>query len=375
MSSDIVTVSVVGDISLGDFPFCIGYGVGSKIETSGSEFIFENIKERFKESDIVFGNLETIISSNGLKKNDLSSVEMRGDPKSVKGLIDSHFSILNVANNHSLQHGEKAFQETVDTLQLNGIQVCGLACKNHWHAQPVIIEKQGVKFGFLGYAFETDKYYKDELKYAFANTDFIKKDIMNLKKNVDHIMVSCHWGLEFINRPSVSIIRLARQMVDWGAGVILGHHAHVLQGYEKYNDSIIFYGLGNFVFDMSWDQKFMQSMIVNLKINKLSVLDVEICPIIINDSYQPTVTSDGGGEKIIKLIENLSKAICRELEGDTEYNSYTYYMEYEKIRNRNRYLSYLYFLKNIKRANLLILGQIVMRTIRRRCLDLISFFN
>lgn len=375
MDSKEVIISAVGDISLGDYNFCIGYGVGSIINKYASDHIFENVKSYFESSDIVFGNLETVLSFYGCNSKKLSSIEMRGNPKSIEGLKKCYFNLLNIANNHSLQHGEAAFFETVNLLESNNISVIGVADKKHWHSKPVVVKKNGIKFGFLGYAFETDKYFKGKSKYAFGKPEYIKQDIAKLRTEVDYVLVSCHWGLEFMDYPSISTVKMARELIDEGVDVILGHHPHVLQGFERYNNGIIFYSLGNFVFDMHWDQRFKQSMIVKLIFEKAQPINFKIIPIVINSLYQPEIVNDQENIKYKKLLDGLSKKIYTELDGDTEFNSYKYYLEYEKLRKRNRYLSYLYFVKNILHSNIQMLFQIIVRTFFRKIDDLVNIYK
>lgn len=366
MISESINLFAVGDISFGDFPFCVGYGVRSAIEKNDNEYIFEKIGHLFEDSDYTFGNLETTISNHNYKNNDLRSLEMRGSPRVIHELKNIKLNIVNIANNHSMQHGEDTFEDTVNLLKMTGIKCIGVNDGNEWSSSPVKVEKNGIKIGFLGYSFETDKYNKEQMKYAYGIPSDIKADITKLRSEVDYLIVSYHWGLEFMDRPSVSNIRLAHQTIESGADVILGHHPHVLQGIENYKDGIIFYSLGNFVFDMNWDKRFQQSIVVKLTFSKSRKISYEITPIYINNNYQPTIA--GNDDKLIiqNLIENLSNRVCGEIRGDTEFNSYKYYLEYEKLRKRNRYRSYLYFFKNIYRYNHRILYQIVIRTILRR---------
>jgi poly-gamma-glutamate synthesis protein (capsule biosynthesis protein) len=367
-----ITLLAVGDISFGDFPFCVGYGVRSVMENQDNRFIFDKIKHIFEKANFVFGNLETTLSLHGLNKYSLESIEMRGDPKAVEYLKDCNFNVVNIANNHALQHGERAFYETVCLLKKNNIMPIGLTGRNGWHSKPFIMEANNIKIGFLGYAFESDKYFKYELKYAFGKPENIQEDIYKIKKDVDYIVISCHWGLEFMSRPSIATIRLARQIIDWGADVILGHHPHVLQGHERYKNGIIFYSLGNFVFDMLWDKKFKQSMIIKLFFDKSKSIHFEMVPIVINLSCQPEIADIKESLKLKELFKNLSDEIHKEITGDAEYNSYKYYTAYEILRKENRYRSYIYFFKNIYRSNLLIIYQILTRTILRRIKDYFS---
>lgn len=370
MNSESIKLYAVGDMSFGDFPFCVGYGVRSATNKFGEKYIFKNIKKQFEDGDFVFGNLETTISNHNFDNNNLRSLEMRGDPRVINELVDNKFKIINLANNHSMQHGDDAFTDTVNLLKKSGIECVGIIGNNKWSSFPVKVEKNGIKIGFLGYAFETDKYTKEQKKYAYGIPSNIKTDIERLRSEVDYLIVSYHWGLEFMDRPSVSNIRLAHQTIEYGADIILGHHPHVLQGIERYKNGIIFYSLGNFVFDMNWNKRFQQSMLVKLKLSSTKKITYEVIPVIINNNYQPSIAIGDEKQKITNTLKQISKKIVDEINGDTEFNSYKYYLEYEKLRKINRYRCYIYFFRNINRYNKTILYQIVKRTLLRRVDDI-----
>jgi len=226
MSNDI-TIKAVGDISFGDFPFCQGFGIRSSMLYHHSHF--DKIKKFLSNADIVFGNLETCLSDHGLITTQLRSNEMRGSPCSITLLKDAHFNVLNVANNHIMQHGEKAFTETIQSLRDNGIYPIGLRNEAQ---NPYIIVKQNKKIGFLGYAFEQDNYGNNRVEYSQKPIHLIIEEIKKVKKNVDILIVSCHWGVEFTNKPSPNVVVQGRMIIDAGADIILGHHSHVAQGIE-----------------------------------------------------------------------------------------------------------------------------------------------
>ena len=241
--SNCIKLTAVGDISFGDFPFCPGFGIRSTLERSP----FEEVSSLLKRGDIVFGNLETCLSNHGLDNKQLISLEMRGKPEFVSFLREGGFNVLNMANNHTMQHGMTAFLETVKRLKKTGIHVVGLC---NQAVNPVIVQCKGRTVGFLGFAFEHDNYGNTSLGYAYAPNSSIKRDIESLRQQVDIVIVSCHWGLEFINKPSPYTVFIGRKMIDWGADIVLGHHPHVVQGAEYYKNGLIVYSLGNFLFDM-----------------------------------------------------------------------------------------------------------------------------
>lgn len=345
-----IRISAVGDIFLGDYTISLGFGIRSSIKKHGFEYHFGNIKNHFMGKDIVFGNLETITSDIGIEERNIKSLICRGEKESVNMLKNAGFTVVNIANNHILQHGAEAFRDTIGALTGKDIDVVGLKGDSGTVCAPIIKDINGKKVGFLGYSLVNENFYQGELLYASGGIKGISHDINELKKKTDYVIVSCHWGIEFIDRPSLNIQRLARQMVDAGASVILGHHPHVVQGIERHKDSIIFYSLGNFFFDFLWNRRARESMIVNLYISDQGI-EYEILPVYINDFYQVQVMNEKSSREYINYINKLSRCFIEENGYDKEDNHYNYYVEANKIFNKDQVRKFMYVMKNIYRLD------------------------
>ena len=143
-----VSLCAVGDLMLGDSEKCIGYGTRSLIEKFGADYPFEAAADKLK-ADIVFGNLESVISDYGYHGDDMVSAQMRAKPNTIEG-IKKNFNVINVANNHMMQHGEQCFKETVNSLLQNNIGVVGLRGVDTFSSRPYIKQFPGITIGFLG---------------------------------------------------------------------------------------------------------------------------------------------------------------------------------------------------------------------------------
>src|SRR5688500_6754925 len=229
-----VTLVAVGDISLGDHPVCASFGVDSVLRRSPHLDVFGNVKGKLREHDIVFANLETVLSDNGLDSTNYRSMQMRGRPSSISQLANAGFNVLNVANNHILQHGRTAFDETIELLRGNGVLPVGLSSSNGVNCQPARMIILGTEVMFLGCAFEPDKYYRGTPLYAQADQHAIIDDIREVKTRDNVVICSFHWGREYICYPGVDQIGIARSAIDAGCDLIVGHHPHVLNGFERY---------------------------------------------------------------------------------------------------------------------------------------------
>lgn len=359
-----IKISAVGDIFLGDYTISLGFGIRSSIKKYGFEYHFGNVKKYFTDMDIVFGNLETIISDEGVEKDNIKSVMCRGEEKAVKVLTSAGFTVVNIANNHILQHGVDAFHDTMSILRNNDIDIVGLKGQESYLCHPIIKSIGGKKIGILGYSLVNENYHKGELLYASGGKKEIYDDIRKLKKETDNVIVSCHWGIEFIDRPSLNIQRFARGMVEVGASIVLGHHPHVVQGIERYNKSVIFYSLGNFLFDFLWNRRARESMIVNLFISDDGI-DYELLPVYINDLYQVQLMDNKPSREYIEYINKLSNNLCEQNDFDIEDFHYNYYVEANKILIRDQYYKFMYIMKNIYRLDKRFIYYILNRIISK----------
>lgn len=352
-SGDCITLMAVGDIMLGDHPMRIGHGVGSKIKQKGSQNIFQHVREVLNDADITFGNLEAVLSNKNLDSKSLRSVQLRGNPNSVEGLIHTGFNVLSLANNHAMEHGREALKETLEILSRNNIYYIPTD-KYKNHQEPVVIEVKKIKIGFLGYCLVTD----DTTFGINRNSSNILNDVRHAKKQCDFVILSLHWGHEYIEYPSSKQIQLAHEFVDAGANIVLGHHPHVLQGIEIYKGGVIAYSLGNFVFDM-WQEKMRMSVILRCVISRTGTIDTEVIPIFINRNYQPTILQGQIAKKFLIKMDKLSSLLKENMSTEN----------YE-IKAKNCVSSYRkdirkYFLKNFYRYPPVLALQIMENYIKK----------
>lgn len=350
MNDHSVKFSAVGDITLGDHPLCAGFGAYSRFRKEEPAFPFLKSLEVLQRSELLFGNLECSHSNVGLKENDLRSVQMRGDPRHIPALVTAGFKVVNVANNHSMQHGNEVFLDSVRQLQAHNIACCGIAADaKATSAKPVIIQKNGLKIGFLGYSLRPRQYFEHVPLYAEGHPEPMVRDVVALRSQVDALVVSVHWGEEFIQKPSPEEIQLAHRLVDAGADIIIGHHPHVLRGIEQYGRGYIVYSLGNFVCDMLWDDTLRTSLIFECTFSRAGVRDVRLVPTYTNNDFQPEVLSGDQARTILANLELLDQHIDKTPVLDLATASQHYLQEADAAHRHIRAKSHRYFLSNFWR--------------------------
>jgi len=240
------TIIFVGDIML-------DRAVERLMEKNSFLYPFEKISQFLKGTDLIFGNLEGSIVENPPNFSD-DSLQFAFYPEAIEGLKFADFNLLSLANNHTLNMGKNGLKQTREFLKKGNINFVG---------DPL---KCGDEF----------IYQKDKITFLAFNKTFASncpdKEIIETIKSVktqnpeNFLITSIHWGNEYQIESSVFQQKLARKIIDAGADLIIGHHPHVVQEIEIYNNKLIFYSLGNFVFDQYFSEQTQQGLAVGLEI-------------------------------------------------------------------------------------------------------------
>lgn len=137
----------------------------------------------------------------------------------------------------------------------------------------------------------------------------------NIKGKTDFIIFSVHWGYEHTLYPSPQQIQIAHNLIDMGIDVIIGHHPHFVQGYEEYNDGLIFYSLGNFNFSQFdvGNKKYDQlSVVLELKLNEGGEINFSLLPVHINENYLPEPLKGKKRNEFMEHLNCISKTITED---------------------------------------------------------------
>jgi poly-gamma-glutamate synthesis protein (capsule biosynthesis protein) len=365
-----VELVAVGDVCMGDSPEGVGGGVHAEFERVGRAnpaYPLEHVKPIFEGADVVFGNLEVVLSHMDLVRWKLSSMEMRGHPDAAQRLVDAGFTVLNVANNHSMQHNIGPFTDTVDRLKGLGLGVVGVATADHRGCVPHVFTVNGLRITMLGYAFEPDVYVKGPVGYAFAPNCDVLAQVAEAKAQSDIVMVSLHWGVEFVAHPSVEEEAFGRRLVDAGADLVIGHHPHVIRRVERYGRGLIAYSLGNFVFDMLWNPAFRTGLVVRVKLSKNGVESYDTELVWIGDDYQPRRMSEAQHAEAAGAFHALHQR------PDWVSAPEQYDRALQEWIARSRYESWAHFLRTANRRPVNLTLQTMWRTARRKAAGVLGY--
>jgi poly-gamma-glutamate synthesis protein (capsule biosynthesis protein) len=230
--------------------------IGDKIQAEGIQFPFEPMKPYLSDADLTFANLETPISERGKAEPD-KYCTFRSDKNTVNCLIYAGIDTVSLANNHCLDYGHDALNDTLMYLDKTNISYAGLfyddPIENSTINRPVILEANGLKFGFLAYAEDMREWIATNSTVGPMplDTTLMKRDVEHCKEEVDFLIVSIHWRKwpQYTTGPEPNDKVICHNLIDWGADLIMGHGPHTVHEVEGYGDGLILYSLGNAAMD------------------------------------------------------------------------------------------------------------------------------
>ena len=353
MAQETITVRAVGDI---------------RVDRDDPDSLMALVAPTLNDADITFGQLEASYSTRGEIAITLTP-GFRASPRNVPAIARAGFNVISVASNHSADYGPDAFLDTIKYLTENGMKVIG-GGKNIVEARkPAVFDTKEGRIAFLGYnailqpGYEARKNkpgmpplrvrtFYGQIDWqpgtppkivTIANPDDVAAMIDDVKKTreiADIVIVSIHWGVHYmVGHIAMYQTDVGHKVIDAGADVILGHHAHNLNAIEMYNGKPIFYSLGNFAFDYKHPEEYADdpyiieqnelyklvtdpkykatqypavsraSMIVNFYVSNKKIQKIAFLPTMSNVDGQPEIFSPNSkeGKQVIDLQESLCK--------------------------------------------------------------------
>jgi hypothetical protein len=263
-----VSFAVGGDVIPHEPVRAAAEAAGGGVEGWGS--LLADVSDVFKGADFGFVNLETPVAPAHSKG---SKPFMFDAPVALPEALKANgIKIVSFANNHVMDQGWAGFAETRDHLKEIGLQFAGSGDTAGQTWQPLVVESNGIKVGWLGMTRwlngnrnpdKDDQPHVNFFPYPGesggapgADESQVLAAVKAAKAQCDMLVISIHWGTEYAPAPRPEDVEIAHKMLDAGASVIVGHHPHVLQPIETYttNDgrmAVIFYSLGNFLSNQS----------------------------------------------------------------------------------------------------------------------------
>lgn len=239
-----LSLIMVGDALLHSSLYRDGYNNGTYNFTSQLELI----KPIVQNYDLAFYNQESILGGTELGLSDYPTFN---SPKEFgDAMIDAGFNLVSLANNHTLDRGEKAVISSCNYWKTKDVLTAGSYTSNEEANEIKIKEKNGIKYTLLAYTYGTNgipvPQGKDYLVNIYSD-EKVKNDIEKVRDKVDVLLVSMHWGNEYQTEPTAEQKRQAEYLSSLGVDIIIGTHPHIIEPITYINDTLVIYSLGNFI--------------------------------------------------------------------------------------------------------------------------------
>lgn len=288
---EVKTILLTGDMLL-------DRGVEDLIKQNSIYYPFQRISQFLRGVDVVFGNLEGPVVKNPLEFPD-NSLKFAFNSEVMKGISWANFNLFSLANNHTLDLGKEGLKETKDWLRKYQVNFVGDPLSGSWD--------------------ELDSYFpSDNIIFLAFNQIFPflakEEEIMETVKAVKSLnskkflIISLHWGEEYQLTNSLAQQKLAHQIIEVGADLIIGHHPHVVQNIEMYQEKFIFYSLGNFIFDQYFSLETQQGLAVGLEVHPDKLI-FRLFPLQINLGQPVLMKQSQSSEFLIKLAERSDRKL------------------------------------------------------------------
>jgi len=258
------------------------------------------VRALIKSADIAVANFENPAPDK--PKYHTSGTVFSADPRFIDGLAAAGIDYVSLANNHIRDAGGAGLLQTIANVTKRGIAVSGAGKNLAAARKPAILEAGGIKVAILGYDAIASSYHATATRIGSAGLSArnVKEDVAAARKaGANLVIVYPHWGTEYDDTPFPAQKRLARMIIDNGADMVIGNHAHWAAAMEIYKGKPIWYALGNFVFDQTWSEPTMEGITLELTFHGAKLVQVHIHPHIILDKAQPNFLDPAGDGRVV----------------------------------------------------------------------------
>ena len=309
------TATMVGDMMF-------GRNIQTIVDHKGYDFLFRYVKPYFLSSDFTTGNFENPIITRDESEYELpdKNIYLHARPDVIPVLEAMKFTNVNLANNHLMDYGVAGLNETIDAFAASSVTAVGAGLNKTRSGEIKYSQINGINVATLGgtdvgyqWGYSTDH-------QAGANKTRlidILPQIKEAKKNADLVIVHSHWGIEYDSTPNPRQQEIGHALVNAGADIVIGHHSHTLQPVEVYKGKVIFYSLGNFIFDQGWT-KTKDSVLAQYKIKDDGSRVVKLTPMKINEASPSPLSGPLAGIDFKRMTMLLTKNLGSDINWETK---------------------------------------------------------
>jgi len=296
-----IRLTFAGDVTLGseEYLWEKSFSLVSHAREHGYDYFLRNVKPLFETDDLTIVNLEGVLSDSAESENTEKTYRFRGPKDFTQILTAGSVEMVSLANNHTLDYGERGYVDTCAALDEAGIgRFAG--------GQVAVMEIRGVKLAFIGLSYTQD---------CEAERTWLNNEIARLKDEQGvHAVVFCyHGGTEYSEVRSEKQEDIARLAVDAGADLVIMHHPHVVQGMDVRRNRTILYSLGNFCFGGNKNVRAMESLVAVAELTfspegeylgqQIDLYPAHISGTQPRSDYQPKLVTGSDARRVMRLIQ------------------------------------------------------------------------
>ena len=279
--------------------------------------MFDSTRAFLRAADLTVMPLEVALTDRGPPTPCLSTFVLQGRAEVVDAVAEAGVDVMITAGNHAMDCWSgcapaEALGDTLALLDGAGIAHAGAAADLAAARTAAIVERDGVRFAFLGYDDIARYYAATDRAAGTAPLDLatLAEDVTRAKARADHVIVGFGWGIEYTADPTSRQREAAAIAVEAGASLVIGNHPHWVQAIVLLDGALAVYSLGNFVFDQSWSVETTQSMVLEAGFARDRLLGFRLRPVVIRGTadvrrglYRPELVDPAGeGAPILQRV-------------------------------------------------------------------------
>jgi poly-gamma-glutamate synthesis protein (capsule biosynthesis protein) len=294
--------------------------VQSAIDARGdASYVYDEVRQQISSADLAIGTLNTTLSDLSTHTGCVVTYVLVSDSRSAVAAAEAGFDVMSVATNHikncagasCRNYYNQAFFDTLDNLRASGILPVGAGMDLAEAMQPVVVEVQGIRFGIVSLGMVEPMAFagQDSPGIAELNDENLRAAIEAAREVSDVVIAMPHWGPEDSSAPNTYQLHYAQLAVEAGADVVVGNHTHVVQAIQQIDGVDVFFGLGNFIFDQTWDLAHQQGVMLLLHFRGVDYTGYALIPTHVDGDGTVHIAGPDEAAEILQRIEQASKQL------------------------------------------------------------------
>jgi poly-gamma-glutamate capsule biosynthesis protein CapA/YwtB (metallophosphatase superfamily) len=282
--------------------------VQAAIDARGSpDYIYAEVRDLIQQADLAVGTLNASINDASDHTGCIETLKLVGSSNNADALAEVGFDVMSVATNHIKDGGNSGLTSTLDNLRRVGIAPVGAGASLEEALQPVVLTVKGVRFGIVSLGMVNPSAFAgaDMPGIAPLTNENLEIAISAARKVSDVVIAMPHWGPEDTSDPDPNQLSFAPMVVEAGADLVMGNHTHVVQAIQEIDGITIFYGLGNFIFDQTWDLAHQQGVILQVTFEGTHMVGYELIPTHVDGDGAVHIA---GAEEAAQVLDRIQQA-------------------------------------------------------------------